>query len=169
MTVRSLRQTVSLRQIVSLRQTVLHLFLLVALTGLWGCAPQTDSSETRTSESEAVRSVHFFFSSEAWGGLPFTISERQQILVRATLSRSIVRAERPVRFAADEPVRVSEAVAVYEVDKRQGLPTLVSGYRLELQVPESLLGNQITLVNRSSNVARVVTLSPNMSPGHTSP
>ncbi|MDZ7705643.1 MAG: hypothetical protein U5L04_14305 [Trueperaceae bacterium] len=131
------------------------LFLLLALLGvsLPGCAPQTRPSE-------ATASVQFFFSSEAWGGVPFTAPEKQQALVRAMLDRSVERLERGASFAAEGPVEVRRAVAVYEVDRRGDLPRLRAGYELELRAPESLLGQRVVLTNRASNVSRSVVLEP---------
>jgi hypothetical protein len=131
------------------------LVLLSALLGvsLPGCAPQTQPSE-------ATASVQFFFSSEAWGGVPFTAPEKQQALVRAMLSQSVERLERGATFVAERPVEISRAVAVYEVDRRGELPRLRAGYELELRAPESLLGQRVTLTNRGSNVSRSVVLEP---------
>ena len=114
-------------------------------------------SETTAEE----RPVSFFFSDEAWGGLPFSAADKQKALVDAMVSGQPVRLERDVVHLLNAPeAHVSSFVAVFEVDGRVRPPTLRAGYELELLVRRSGEAVSVELINGDTGVVNVVRVAP---------
>lgn len=110
---------------------------------------------------EDLRLINYFFSAEAWGGLPFSEEQKQQVMVRAMLEHSLVRMELPVTHllsASDAHVRTFKAV--YEIDGRADTPTLRAGYELELLVPRSQVPLTIELINGNTGITNRVEIVP---------
>ncbi len=103
----------------------------------------------------------FYFSAEAWGDLPFTGPQKQQVMIDAMLSgeRSHLEREVPHRLDASG-VRVRHFAAVYEVDGGVRPPAMRSGYELELLVPRSRDALMVKLVNGETGVANLVQVAP---------
>ena len=123
-------------------------FLVVFLAA---CAPQT----RQVSSAPEIR--NFFFSTDTWGALPFSVQAKQQALVAATLRDGVLRLEEDVPFLiepADATVRQFQAV--FEVDVRSGVPKTKSGYALQVVVPREL--ETVILTNQLTGVSNAVTL-----------
>ena len=111
------------------------------------------------------RPVSFFFSDEAWGGLPFSAADKQKALVDAMVSGQPVRLERDVVHLLNAPeAHVSSFVAVFEVDGGVRPPTLRAGYELELLVQRSSEPVSVELINGDTGVVNVVRVAPEGSP-----
>lgn len=125
-----------------------------ALAALVGSPP----GET---DVEASRLVRFFFSDEAWGGVPFSEAEKQKVMVDAMLSGKPTRLEAEVTHLPSTPdVRVRSFVAVFEVDGSVRPPTMRSGYELELLVPPSRETLSVELLNGETGVVNRVRVEP---------
>ena len=120
------------------------------------------SAETRV---DAQRSVRYFFSDEAWGGLPFSEADKQQAMVDAMLSGQPVRLEADVLHLLSAPeARVRSFVAVFEVDGGVRPPTLRAGYELELLVPHRSEALSVELINAETGVVNLVQVAPEGEP-----
>lgn len=107
------------------------------------------------------RSVAFFFSDTAWGGVPFTEVEKQEALVDAMVGRKAVRLEAEVTHLLSAPeARVRRFVAVFEVDGGAEPPTVRSGYELELLVPYSRDTFTVELENAETGIVNRVEVKP---------
>lgn len=110
---------------------------------------------------EDLRLVSYFFSAEAWGGLPFTEAQKQQVMIDAMLGRSLVRMELKVTHLLSAPeARVRVFTAVYEIDGREASPILRAGYELELLVPHSQTPLSVELINAETGVINLVEVAP---------
>lgn len=107
------------------------------------------------------RTVEFFFSDAAWGGVPFTDLQKQEALVSAMTGREPVRLEAEVIHLLNAPdARVRRFTAVYEVDGSAAPPTVRSGYELELLVPYSREPLSVELENAETGVVNRVEVEP---------
>ena len=107
------------------------------------------------------RTVEFFFSDAAWGGVPFTEAQKQEALVGAMTGREPVRLEAEVIHLLNAPdARVRRFTAVYEVDGSSVPPTVRSGYELELLVPYSREPLSVELENAETGVVNRVEVEP---------
>jgi len=106
----------------------------------------------------------FFFSSEAWGGLPFSQLEKQSLLVKAVSAKSLERIEIPTSYSVESvdglPVAVVSFVALYEVDAFKDFPNIRSGFVLEIDKRGTELPQRVRVVNEETGVSRVVRLEP---------
>lgn len=118
---------------------------------LTACAPQTQHA------SGAPEIRNFFFSTDTWGELPFSIQAKQQALVAATVRDGFLRLEEDVPFVI-EPANatVRQFRAVFEVDGRSGVPKTKSGYALQVVVPREL--ESVILTNQLTGISNAVTL-----------
>ncbi len=110
---------------------------------------------------EDLRPVSYFFSADAWGGLPFSEAQKQQVMVKAMLEHALVRMELPVTHlisATDAHVRTF--TAVYEVDGRGDTPAMRAGYELELLVPRRETALSVELINGDTGIANRVEIVP---------
>lgn len=115
----------------------------------------------QTPSADELRLVHYFFSAEAWGGLPFSEAQEQQVMVRAMLERSLVRMELEVTHLLSAPeARVRAFTAVFEVDGRVEPPALRAGYELELLVPHSQTPLTVELINGETGTTNLVEIVP---------
>ena len=107
------------------------------------------------------RTVDFFFSDAAWGGVPFTEAQKQEALVGAMTGRKPVRLEAEVIHLLNAPdARVRRFTAVFEVDGSAAPPTVRSGYELELLVPYSREPLSVELENAETGVVNRVEVDP---------
>lgn len=114
-----------------------------------------------STQLEVLRPVNYFFSAEAWGGLPFSDEQMQQVMVRAMLEHALVRMELPVTHLLDAPnAHVRAFTAVYEIDGRGDTPSLRAGYELELLVPRSGSPLIIELINGDTGITNRVEVTP---------
>jgi len=127
------------------------------LFGVWlailltSCVPQRQY----TSSTPEIR--NFFFSTDTWGALPFSVQAKQQALVAATLRDGILRLEEDVPFVIEPAgATVRQFRAVFEVDVRSGVPKTKSGYALQVVVPQEL--EAVILTNQLTGVSNAVTL-----------
>ena len=103
------------------------------------------------------RTVEFFFSDAAWGGVPFTDLQKQEVLVSAMTGRKPVRLEAEVTHLLSAPdARVRRFTAVFEVDGSTEPPSVRSGYELELLVPYSRDTLSVELENAETGVVNRV-------------
>ena len=145
----------------------------VALGGLLSlCLSSSALAETpvgsvslQNSVSEQ-RLVSFFFSSDAWGGVPFSESQKQKVMVDAMLSGKLVRIDDDVANLPSAPadVRVRSFVALFEVDGSVRPPTMRAGYELELLVPHSRDVLSVELLNGETGVVNLVRVDPEGTP-----
>ena len=128
----------------------------IALCGLvMSCAGPLETSARPESAQEQLAS--FYFSTEVWGGLPFTNAQKQQVIIDAMLSGKRSHLEREVVHLLNAPgVQVRHFTAVYEVDGSVRPPAIRSGYELELLVPRSRKALMVELVNGETGVANLV-------------
>lgn len=131
--------------------------LLLLLAVLSACAPAV--------EPEAARVVSLTFSADAWGGLPFTAEARQRAMVEAVLGRGVQRLEQAIATTVEvQPasalLSVQQFTAFFEVDARDGLPIVTSGYRLELQLAQDIPVVHARLTNRATGTTRGLRLDP---------
>lgn len=121
---------------------------VIAIVCIWvgcvACVPAGLSSQT----------LNLFFSSDAWGGSPFAESEKKEAFIHALKSKQIQVLTKEVAFE-DSSNLVKRFVAVYEVNPIIGIPTIKSGYRLELELPAYPL-ERITLLNLLTGVRRSI-------------
>jgi hypothetical protein len=129
----------------------------IALCGiLASCAGPLDVGP-RPEGSREQRLVSLYFSAEAWGGVPFTETQKQQAMVASMLGRKNSGLEHEVAHVLDTPgVQVRRFAAVYEVDGSARPPALTSGYELELLVPYSEDSLKVELVNDETGVTNLV-------------
>lgn len=107
------------------------------------------------------RTVDFFFSDAAWGGVPFTEAQKQEALVGAMTGRKPVRLEAEVIHLLNAPdARVRRFTAVFEVDGSAAPPTVRSGFELELLVPYSREPLSVELENAETGVVNRVEVEP---------
>ena len=107
------------------------------------------------------RTVEYFFSDAAWGGVPFTEAQKQEALVGAMIGREPVRLEAEVIHLLNAPdARVRRFTAVFEVDGGTVPPTVRSGYELELLVPYSQETLSVELENAETGVVNRVEVEP---------
>ena len=107
------------------------------------------------------RTVEFFFSDAAWGGVPFTDLQKQEALVGALTGREPVRLEAEVIHLLNAPdARVRRFTAVFEVDGSAAPPTVRSGFELELLVPYSREPLSVELENAETGVVNRVEVEP---------
>ncbi|MEM6430976.1 MAG: hypothetical protein AAF708_17195 [Deinococcota bacterium] len=133
-----------------LRQWFIIAILLVTI--LSACAPRPS---TEVSSSPEIK--NFFFSSDTWGSLPFSVQAKQHALVAATLRNDIMRLEEDLPFAIEPAeARVQQFQAIFEVDVRSGVPQTRSGYALQVIVPQGL--DTVILTNELSGVSNAVSL-----------
>ena len=117
---------------------------------LTACVPQA-----HTANAPEIR--NFFFSTDTWGELPFSVQAKQQALVAATLRDGVLRLEEDVPFAIEPAgATVRQFRAVFEVDVRSGVPKTKSGYALQVVVPREL--EAVILTNQLTGVSNAVTL-----------
>ena len=139
----------------------------VALGGLLSplaLAGAPTDSRTQSSVGEQ-RLVSFFFSSDAWGGVPFSETEKQKVMVDAMLSGKPKRIDESVANLPSTPgVRVRSFVALFEVDGSVRPPTMRSGYELELLVPYSREVLSVELLNGETGVVNLVRVEPEDAP-----
>ncbi len=137
-------QRVSSRWLISTTTTLL-------VIGISACAPST----TQVTSSPEIK--NFFFSSDTWGGLPFSVQAKQHALVAATLRNDIMRLEEDLPFVIEPAeARVQQFQAIFEVDVRSGVPQTRSGYALQVIVPQGL--DTVILTNELSGVSNAVSL-----------
>lgn len=118
------------------------------------------------SERVDMRLVQYTFSAEVWGGSPFSAEEKQRVMARAMLKRSLVRLEREVpQMASGADFKVRHFLAVYQVDGRTAPPSIEVGYFLELMVPRKETTFSLDLINRNTNVANRVEVAPDDADG----
>ena len=118
---------------------------------LTACAPQTQTM------SGAPEIRNFFFSTDSWGDLPFSVQAKQQALVAATVRDGFLRLEEDIPFLIEPAgATVRQFRAVFEVDVRSGVPKTKSGYALQVVVPREL--ESVTLTNQLTGVSNAVTL-----------
>jgi hypothetical protein len=121
----------------------------------------TEIVAAQNSRLEEMRRVAYFFSAEAWGGLPFTDAQKQQVMVQAMTQRSLVRMELQVtHLLSTSDARVSAFTAVYEIDGRTEPPRLRAGYTLELLVPHSGSPLTVELINGDTGKINLVEIAP---------
>jgi len=140
---------------------LLSLFLgSAALAGTPG-----DSLPLQNSVGEQ-RLVSFFFSSDAWGGVPFSESQKQKVMVDAMLRGELVRIDDDVANLPNAPadVRVRSFVALFEVDGGVRPPTMRAGYELELLVPHTRDVLNVELLNGETGVVNLVRVEPEGTP-----
>lgn len=107
------------------------------------------------------RTVEFFFSDAAWGGVPFTDLQKQEALVGAMTGREPVRLEAEVIHLLNAPdARVRRFTAVFEVDGGTVPPSVRSGYELELLVPYSRETLSVELENAETGIVNRVEVEP---------
>lgn len=125
-------------------------------------APSTPTPVlTQSQSTEDLRLVRYFFSAEAWGGLPFSEVQEQQVMVDAMLKRSLVRMELEVTHLLSAPeARVRAFKAVFEVDGRVEPPSMRAGYELELLVPHSQTPFTVELINGETGTINLVKITP---------
>lgn len=110
---------------------------------------------------EDQRLVTFFFSEGAWGGVPFSEAQKQQVMVEAMLSGEIKHLEAEVTHLLSAPeARVRRFTAVFEVDGSARPPVMRSGYELELLVPHSHQALSVELENAETGVVNRVEVEP---------
>jgi hypothetical protein len=95
--------------------------------------------------------ITLFFSAEVWGGSPFSEDDKQQTFIRALKSRQSEILIRAIPFEETSLI-VKRVYAVYEVNARVGLPKIISGYRVELELPADP-PERITLLNQLTGVS----------------
>lgn len=134
----------------------------VALCGLLlSCAGPLETADARPGSAQEQQLVSFYFSAEAWGGLPFTNVQKQQVMVDAMLSGEQPHLEREVVHLQDAPmVQVRRFAAVFEVDGSVRPPAMQSGYELELLVPRGREALTVQLVNSETGVVNFVRVTP---------
>jgi len=111
------------------------------------CLPRIACSICASSEASVFDIEQFFFSSEAWGGLPF--SQRIEIPVSSS-----------VESVDGLPVAIVSFVALYEVDAFKDFPNIRSGFVLEIDKRGTELPQRVRVVNEETGVSRVVRLEP---------
>jgi hypothetical protein len=122
---------------------------------------ETEIVAAQNSRLEDMRRVEYFFSADAWGGLPFTDAQKQQVMVQAMVQRSLVRMELQVtHLLSASDARVRTFTAVYEVDGRSEPPRLRAGYTLELLVPHSGSPLTVELINGDTGRINLVEIAP---------
>lgn len=146
------------------RRTCRYYAFGVALSGLaLSCAALSASptAATAPAPTETLRAVEFFFSSEAWGGVPFSEAERQGVMVDALLSGEPKSLEANVLHLLSTPdARVRRFVAVFEVDGSVRPPTMKTGFELELLVPRARETLSVELINAETGVVNLVEVAP---------
>ncbi len=132
--------------------------LAIAGTPGGSLSPQNSVSEQRL--------VSFFFSSDAWGGVPFSESQKQKVMVDAMLSGKLARIDDDVANLPSAPadVRVRSFVALFEVDGSVRPPTMRAGYELELLVPYTRDVLNVELLNGETGVVNLVRVDPEGTP-----
>lgn len=140
---------------------ILFISLLLSLTA---CFPRIACTNCASSTTSGLDIEQFFFSSEAWGGLPFSQVEKQTLLVKAVSAKSLERIEIPVAYSYESvdasTVDVVSFVAIYEVDAFKDFPNIRSGYVLEIDKATTVLPQRVRVVNEETGVSRVVRLEP---------
>lgn len=111
---------------------------------LLGCVPTSSANTTQ-----------WFFSADAWGGVPFSPEEKQAAVVEALAGRRVNRLVRQVDFEVSPRLSVRRFVAVFEVDARRRPPTFKSGYDVSFVLPE-IPPERVLLTNVDTGVAWTV-------------
>jgi hypothetical protein len=123
--------------------------IVLLLTVLAGCVPATTGAH-----------LEFFFSEDVWGGSPFSEAQKKQLFVEALKARDSQRISQDVPFEINDPsVTVKRFTALYEVDAKVGLPTVRSGYVLELSLGANSPA-RITLTNEFTGVSWAIKIKP---------
>jgi hypothetical protein len=141
-------------------RTVRKMLAALAVLGtLTACAPQARVAceLCRQLRGEGVAYSQYFFSADAWGGLPFSQQEMRETLVEAVGDASRRRLERAVPFRAVPDAWLS-FIALYEVDASEPFPRIRSGYLLEVPLTDGR-PSQIALTNEDTGVTRTVLLA----------
>jgi hypothetical protein len=136
----------------------------VAVAGGPSSSPRTSNVQTgnvQTTTAEVQRLVTFFFSAEAWGGVPFSEAEKQKVMVDAMLTGQPTRIESEVTHLLSTPeAHVRSFVAVFEVDGSVRPPSMRAGYELELLVPQSREALTVELINGDTGIVNLVEVAP---------
>jgi hypothetical protein len=136
----------------------------VAFAGSPASSLRTSSLRTSSLQATAVdaqRLVSFFFSAEAWGGVPFSEAEKQKVMVDAMLTGQPARIEAGVTHLLSTPeAHVRSFVAVFEVDGSVRPPTMKAGYELELLVPQTREALTVELINGETGIVNLVKVAP---------
>lgn len=141
--------------------SLLLLFLLCGAAAKGPVGNIRPTVELTAASVAEQRLVRYFFSAEAWGGLPFGDAEKQQVMVEAMMSGGLARAETEVTHLLSAPnARVRSFVAVFEVDGTVQPPLLRAGYELELLVPYSRDPLNVELINAETGVVNLVEIMP---------
>ena len=120
-----------------------------------------DPQAVSAARVDEQRLVTFFFSERAWGGLPFSEAEKQQVMAEAMVTGKLAHIEADVTHLLSAPeARVQRFVAVFEVDGSVRPPLLRSGYELELLVPHSRKALSVELENGETGIVNRVEVEP---------
>lgn len=132
---------------------------LAVLGTLTACVPQARVAceLCREFRVEGVAYAQYFFSADAWGGLPFSQEEMRTTLVEAVRGGSLRRVERRVPFRAVPDAWLS-FVALYEVDASESFPRIRSGYVLEVALTDGR-PPRLALTNADTGVTRTIRLA----------
>lgn len=137
-------------------------WLLVLWLGLSGCVPAVPS--------EGSRLLEFTFSAEAWGGLPFPVEAKQQLMMQALRDKQVRRLEQPVTYLlveVDPRGAVLDVVyyqAFFEIDARGPFPVVIGGYRLGLRLASTSAVVRMRLTNQTTGITRSLRLDPTRLP-----
>lgn len=134
---------------------------LVLLFAALASGSASDLQRAAEASVDAERVVSFFFSTAAWGGVPFSKADKQTVMVDAMLSGELVRLETDVVHLLSAPeARVRSFMAVFEVDGSVRPPTMRAGYELELLVPRSREALTVELINADTGVVNLLEVEP---------
>ena len=131
----------------------------VSVLALGACTPQLTCALCASGRATTVR--QYFFSSAAWGDLPFTEEEKRGAIAKALSRNEVVRLEEAVPFQISSEnqgeVAALSFVALFEVDPRTR-PSIRSGYVFEIDPLKTALPQRVRVTNQRTERSLIVQL-----------